>query len=222
MQIILLTLLSLLSVFMSISERRERDRQKVRTKILDAARELFAREGYDAVTMRRIAETIEYSPTTIYLHFKDKDALIRELCRVDALSLSQAFTHVATEPDPLERLRKLGMAYVAFGMNHPNHYRLMFMSNRLNEEDQLAEMGHGNPETDGYQLLFNTFQQALSDQRLRPELTDPHMLSQAFWASVHGVVAIHITLYGDPWIEWRSLEETAGMTIDAMIRGISL
>ena len=67
---------------MGISERRERDRQAVRSKILDAARDLFAAEGYDAVTMRRIAEAIEYSPTTIYLHFKDKDALIRELCRI--------------------------------------------------------------------------------------------------------------------------------------------
>ncbi|TRW95881.1 TetR/AcrR family transcriptional regulator [Candidatus Methylobacter oryzae] len=205
---------------MSISERRERDRLKIRTKILDAARELFAAEGYDAVTMRRIADTIEYSATTIYLHFKDKDALIRELCRVDALSLAQAFQSVAAEPEPLERLRKIGMAYVAFGIEHPNHYRLMFMSNRKNDEADLAEMGHGKPETDGYALLLNTCREAIDRQLLAPELTDPDLLAQAFWAATHGVVAIHIALYGDPWIEWRSLEETAELTINAMINGL--
>ncbi|MDD1621914.1 MAG: TetR/AcrR family transcriptional regulator [Methylococcaceae bacterium] len=205
---------------MSISERRERDRLKVRAKILDAARDLFAAEGYDAVTMRRIAEVIEYSATTIYLHFKDKEALIRELCRVDMMCLAQAIQSAAAEPEPLERLRKTGMAYVAFGVEYPNHYRLMFMSNRLNEEEQLAELGHGNPETDGYLLLLNTFDEAIAGKLLAPEFTDPHLLAQAFWASTHGVVAIHINLYGDPWIEWRSVEETAEMTIKAMIRGV--
>lgn len=207
-------------VFMSISERRERDRLKVRSKILDAARELFATEGYDAVTMRRIAEAIEYSATTIYLHFKDKDALILELCRVDMMSLAQAIQSVAAEPEPLERLRKTGMAYVAFGIEYPNHYRLMFMSNRRNEEEQLAELGHGNPETDGYVLLLNTFEEAIARQLLDLEFTDPHLLAQAFWASIHGVVAVHICLYGDPWMEWRSVEATAEMTINAMIRGV--
>jgi AcrR family transcriptional regulator len=54
---------------MGITERREREREEIRSKILDAARELFATEGYDRVTMRRIADAIEYSPTTIYNHF---------------------------------------------------------------------------------------------------------------------------------------------------------
>lgn len=205
---------------MSISERRERDRLKVRNKILDAARELFASEGYGAVTMRRIAEAIEYSPTTIYLHFKDKDALIRELCRVDMMTFAQAIQHAAAEPEPLERLRKIAMSYVAFGSEYPNHYRLMFMSNRLHEEDQLADMGHGNPETDGYLLLLNTFTEAIAKQLLAPDLYDVNLLAQSYWASVHGVVAIHITQYGDPWLEWRSLEETARMTVDTMIRGL--
>ncbi len=205
---------------MSISERRERDRLKVRNQILDAARDLFAAEGYDAVTMRRIAGVIEYSATTIYLHFKDKDALIRELCRIDAMSLAKALQTVASEPDPLERLRKIAFAYVAFGIEHPNHYRLMFMSNRRNEQEYLAEMGHGNPETDGYRLLLNTVSEAIELQLLEPSLTDPDLLAQSLWAGTHGVVAIHITLYGDPWIEWRSVQETAGLTIDTMIRGL--
>lgn len=205
---------------MSITERRERDRLKIRTKIIDTARELFATEGYDAVTMRRIAETIEYSPTTIYLYFKDKDALIRELCRVDSMSLAQAFQKIAADPNPLERVRKIGMAYVEFGISYPNHYRLMFMNHRRSEEEYLAEMGHGNPEQDGYALLLNTLREAVDQQLLLTNLTNPQLLAQSCWASVHGVVALHLTLYGDPWVEWCSLEETAELTINAMIRGL--
>ena len=99
---------------MGINERREREREEVRGKILDAARDLFARDGYEAVTMRKIAEAIEYSPTAIYLHFKDKESLVRELCMGDFDSLARAFQRIAREPDPLERLRKVGLAYADF------------------------------------------------------------------------------------------------------------
>ena len=72
---------------MGITERREREREEVRRKILDAAHELFRREGYENVTMRRIAEAIEYSPTTIYNHFEDKDDLVKALCQEDFAAL---------------------------------------------------------------------------------------------------------------------------------------
>ncbi len=74
---------------MGTKERREREREELRTRILDAARELFAEEGYEAVTMRRIADRIEYSPTAIYFHFRDKEALMRELCDHDFRALAQ-------------------------------------------------------------------------------------------------------------------------------------
>jgi len=170
--------------------------------------------------LRRIADAIEYSPTAIYLHFADKDTLIRELCRTDSVALAQAFQAIAGEPDPIERLRGIGMAYVRFGASHPNHYRLMFMSNRLTEAEHLGDMGHGNPEQDGYAFLLNTLRQAIGEQRSVPHLTDPHLLAQAFWAGVHGIVAIHLAKYGDPWIEWRPLEETATLIIDTLVKGL--
>lgn len=205
---------------MGISERRERDRHRVRTKILDGARELFAAEGYDAVTMRRIAEAIEYSPTTIYLYFKDKDALIRELCRADLGDLAQAFHAIAGEPDPIERLRRIGKCLVTFGTQQPNHYRLLFMSNHLIEEEYMEEMGHGHPEKDGYAFLLGTILEAIEQQRFSAHLCDAHLLAQAFWASVHGTVALHLSKSGDTWVEWRTLEETAEFIIESMIRGM--
>jgi len=66
---------------MASVDRRERERLEVRTKIMDAARDLFAREGVEAVSMRRIADAIEYSPTAIYVHFRDKEHLFQEIVR---------------------------------------------------------------------------------------------------------------------------------------------
>ena len=63
-----------------IAERKEREKEDVRKKILDAAHDLFEAQGYENVTMRAVADAIEYSPTTIYLHFANKDALVEALC----------------------------------------------------------------------------------------------------------------------------------------------
>ncbi|MCU1349971.1 MAG: transcriptional regulator, TetR family, partial [Acidobacteria bacterium] len=133
---------------MGTRERREREREEIRGRILDAARELFAVEGYDAVTMRRIAERIEYSPTAIYFHFKDKEALLKELCATDFLTLAHQFAAIGRIDDPIERLRRVGHAYIEFGIDHPNHYRLMFMTPHPPMEDDTLEKG--NPEEDAY------------------------------------------------------------------------
>ncbi len=205
---------------MGINERRERERKAVRKKILEAARELFVAEGYDAVTMRRIAEAIEYSPTAIYFHFKDKETLIRELCREDSASLAKAFNAIAKEPDPLERLKKIGTAYLDFGVRHPNSYRLMFMNKSKLKEDDLAGMGHGKQEEDGYAFLVATVGEAIGKGLLRGQLSDPHLVAQAFWSAGHGVVALHLAKRDDPWVDWRPLEETAELISTSMINGL--
>src|SRR4051794_29321067 len=107
---------------MGSKERREREKEELRGRIMTAAREMFATEGYEAVTMRKIASKIEYSPTAIYLHFADKDALMRELCTEDFSTLYRAFEKFIPIKDPLERLRKVAQAYVAFSIDHPNQY----------------------------------------------------------------------------------------------------
>jgi AcrR family transcriptional regulator len=208
---------------MGITERREREREEVRGRILDVARELFARDGYEAVTMRKIAEAIEYSPTAIYLHFKDKESLVRELCLGDFDSLAKAFQRIAREPDPLERLKKVGLAYADFALEHPNHYRLMFMAphpETVKDEEETAKR-KGNPEADAYAFLLATVAEALEKGMLRPDLKDPHLVAQAAWAGVHGVVSLHVAKGADPWIDWKPLKKTVALVVEAFSRGIS-
>jgi AcrR family transcriptional regulator len=85
---------------MGTKERREREKDQTRTAILDAARELFVSLGYEGVSMRAIAEKIEYSPTVIYNYFRDKEALISELCQSDFGRLAEQLHETAASPTP--------------------------------------------------------------------------------------------------------------------------
>ena len=206
---------------MGVKERREREKEEVRTKILDAARELFATEGYESVTMRKVAERIEYSPTAIYLHFADKDALLRELCETDFLSLAKQFQRIAKVEDPLERLRRIGLAYTEYAVDFPNHYRLMFMTPHPRVEHDPAYLAtKGNPEEDAYAFLVATVKEAIERKRLLPGLKDAELVAQIVWAGVHGVVSLQMAKCNDPWIDWRPLKRSATLAIDTMIKGL--
>jgi AcrR family transcriptional regulator len=199
-------------------ERREREREEIRTRILDAARELFVSEGVDAVTMRRIADRIEYSPTAIYFHFRDKDALLAELCDCDFRAFAHGFNVIAQIPDPLERLRAAGRAYVDFGLNHPSHYRLMFMTPKTTEP--ASTIAKGNPEEDAYAFLKGIVAELMAKGHFRDDLSDVDLAAQVIWSGVHGLVSLEIAKCKDEWVDWRPVEARAAIVIDMIIRGL--
>ncbi len=112
---------------MGIVERKSRQKQALRERILDAARRIVMREGFAALSMRKIADAIEYSPATLYLHFASRDEIAQALCAEGYAQLLATFVPLAQIADPAERLKALGRAYVAFGVAHPETYRLIFM-----------------------------------------------------------------------------------------------
>lgn len=204
---------------MGVAERRERERTELREKIMEAARRLFIEHGYEAVSMRMIARDIEYSPTAIYFHFKDKAALFRELCATDFLQLAGLFRQIAAVEDPVERLRTLGQAYARFALEYPNHYRLMFMTaTPPDAEPDLARKG--NPDEDAYGFLRETVAAGSRRGCYRPEFTDVDALAQLVWSAVHGVVSLHIVKECDTWVEWRPALETAHALVEVMVRGL--
>lgn len=112
---------------MGIVERKERDKTERRQAILAAAQRLFTEQGFEKVSIRNIAEAIEYSPATIYLYFKDKNELLFALQSQAFGQLAQAFEPVAALAHPAEQLRTLGQQYLRFAFQHPELYELMFM-----------------------------------------------------------------------------------------------
>jgi AcrR family transcriptional regulator len=208
-------------------ERRERERVELRKKILDAAREIMVKEGYAAVSLRKVAEKIEYSPTAIYLHFKDKRALMWELCVGDFFALAEELTQIAAETDPIERMRKAGLAYAHYGLKHPQHYQFMFMT-PIPEDAEVKEARdemkqgpwRGNPQFDAYAFARANAQEAIEAGRLRPELKDADLVAQTLWAGVHGVVALHVARANDDWVDWRPAKKRVELMVDALVRGL--
>jgi AcrR family transcriptional regulator len=205
---------------MTVQERRAREREELKELILDTARTLFVEEGYEAVTMRRIADRIDYSATALYVHFKDKAALFRELCERDFYALGQRFQELARIADPVERLRQTGLAYVDFALDHPNHYRLMFMTPHPLIEPAQELVRKGNPEEDAYAFLKATLAEGQARGLFRPEFDDLERTAQVMWAGVHGLVSLHIAKCNDSWVDWRSPRESAALLVDALVRGI--
>jgi AcrR family transcriptional regulator len=115
---------------MGVKERREREHEDLRQKILDAASELFAREGYANVSMRKIADNIEYSPTTIYLYFKDKTDLLNQICEETFGKLIETVSMIEAQGsgEPIDCLEKGMRAYIDFGLKYPNHYEVTFIT----------------------------------------------------------------------------------------------
>jgi AcrR family transcriptional regulator len=177
---------------MGIVERREREREEIRQKILDAARELFAAEGYDHVTMRRIADAIEYSPTTIYNHFEDKDDLVRSLCEADFARLLSFMQGTGPSSAPA-LVRQLGHAYARFAIEYPNHYRFLFMTQNKLERPE----GEEGPGDAAYDLVRKAAALGLATGELVGR--DADTMAQVLWASLHGVVALLITLKQVNW-----------------------
>lgn len=213
-----------------LSPRRRRARDAVRRRIFAAARPLFSARGYDAVTMQQIAAALDYTPGALYRHFRDKDALVRALADEDFRAFFAAFAHVPAIADPVRRIREAGRAYVEFGLTHPHHYRLLFMtpappaadepSPDPSPEPSVEPSVEPSPAREAYRLVERAAAEALAAGRFRPAYRDAGALAQALWASVHGVVALAITVGDAPWLAWRPTRVTDRLLADALLIGL--
>ena len=202
--------------------RRKQQQEDLKAKILDAARELFVKEGVESVSMRKIAQKIGYSATTLYIYFKDKESLLHALCDRDFGTLQESFKNIGRITDPIERLRKLGQAYIAFALEYPNHYRLLFMTPHDPRcVDDEYEIEHVNSDQGSYEFLRATVVEGLAAGVFRDEYDDADLISQVLWSSLHGVAALHLIMCKDDWIQWRPVESVAEAASEAMIRGLT-
>lgn len=111
---------------MGISERKEREKEEMRKRIIDAAFEMFLKEGYTGTSLRLIAKKIEYSPATIYLYYKDKDALffdIQTRCFEMIISKYKKLEHLPA----FERLKHIGYTYMEHHVKNPQCFNLVFL-----------------------------------------------------------------------------------------------
>jgi AcrR family transcriptional regulator len=241
---------------MGIAERKNRQKQALRERILDAARRIVMREGFAALSMRKIADAIEYSPATLYLHFASRDEIAQALCAEGYAQLLETFVPLAGIVDPAERLKALGRAYVAFGVAHPETYRLIFMEDpsytgaalggaagasgaakartRADAEAGITSAHTTAPETvtmsvdeasdaalsaddDPGAAALHIMLAALEELRAAGRLSasmDPGVWAEAFWATLHGIVALNLTC---PVFPTAPLDTVVEVALDAWL-----
>jgi AcrR family transcriptional regulator len=200
-------------------ERRAREKAKFREEVLAAARRLVLKEGFDALTMRKIADAIEYAPGTIYLYFDSRDAIAFELCRAGFEEFLAALTPATAIADPIERLREIGRRYVRFGLENPETYRLIFMDDpkyvtvAFEEKEKAADSA-------GMQalgLLISIFSELRERKKLAVD-ADPAALAEMTWAEVHGLVSLKIAHEGG--FPQTPSDDLFELITDTLIRGL--
>jgi AcrR family transcriptional regulator len=198
------------------------DREKLRASILDAARTLFVERGIEAVSMREIAKRINYSATTLYNHFEDKEALLQAVCDADFLALASGMREIMQIPNLVTRIQALSSGYAQFALQHPNHYRLMFMTPRAPCNLEITEIEQSNTEQDAYAQLKLVVQEAFEAGLFKAELTDYELIAQTLWAGIHGVCSLEIALGHETWINWTNIEARIKLIQDIMLGGLLL
>ncbi len=202
------------------AERRERSRQETRQAILEAAVEMFEREGYEGFSLRQVAENIGYTPTTIYLYFKDKDDLLFAVCSQGFAEFTQALqTAYATHPDPLERLHALAWAYFEFGISHPLHYQVMFMQRSewmVKASDTKGDVQGSN----SFMIQMNAVVEAMKAGKMR--MGDPIEATNLIWSGIHGIVSLALSMKGIvPKWEDAEVRRLVADYLGMVLRGLS-
>lgn len=179
---------------MGVSERRIRERLDARQSILATARELFLLKGFEATTIRNIAEKIEYSPSTIYQHFKDKNEIFYTIHSEAFAELVRYLNASEMHKNPMDQLIALGQIYIQFALENPELYDLMFIMEApidfLNYLED-ANWTEGKMAFDYLKsVIANCIQQGLIKE------TDLESLSYLIWSTVHGLVTISIRKRG--------------------------
>jgi AcrR family transcriptional regulator len=180
---------------------RERRKQELRARLLDEARALFVKIGYEAFSMRKLAETVGCSAGNLYLYFRSREDLFRCLIDQSFAELEHAVGQSLTAErakgaDPVVQLKRGLRAYVEFGVTHPDPYRVAFLVRRP------SKGGVGKPHA-AFDILRAVVKRCVAARSFRA--TDVELASQALWAAVHGVTSLLIQVPRFPWVEREDL-----------------
>ena len=178
----------LIRIFMGTAERKERQKAEMREAILRAALKLFYDEGYENVTMRKIADEIEYSVGTIYLYFKDRDEIFFELHKMGFDEFYKRQLAIQYVKDPIERIKEHGLAYIQFALDQPFYYDLMFISRipaKTITEQHEWKSGHRT-----YDVLKLNISQAKDAGYFKD--IDIEVAAFSLWSFVHGISSLFV------------------------------
>ena len=175
---------------MGILERKEKQREEIKKLILEASMQLFVKEGFENVSIRKIADLVEYSPTTLYIYFKDKNEILFHLCEMGFERMIASNLALVQIENPIDRLYLLGENYINFGLENPEYYDLMFIQNAPMKTVSEQNVGHWPNGDVALETLKHIIQECM-DKEFIPT-GDVATISMAVWAVAHGLVSLAI------------------------------
>lgn len=199
--------------------RKPAPTSELKRQILEAAVNLFAKEGLEAVSMRKVAARVGCSATAIYLYFANKEALMEALVRQEFLDLAEAMESLRSVKDPVQRMRDFAQAYVRFALEKSDHYRFIFMTLRPTPSPE-ALADRGQTEVNAYLMAQEAAAQAIGEGHLRRDL-DPHLVAQTLVSGIHGILALHLVGFQDPWLPWHPIEVRVAHMMDSLLAGMA-
>jgi len=193
-------------------DRRERQKAEQRAELIRAAHKLIHTHGYDGLTIRKLATAAGYAPMSVYSYFADKHEILVALAEQHFEELARELVRDAPE-DPIEALRHGLNVYVAFGLEHPNEYRTIFMSTELEKDPQeFAELEARNP---CLRVLMMHVASAIEAGKLKG---DVRAIATMLWTVSHGAISLLITFPHYPFGEPKAY---AQHVFDAALAGLA-
>ncbi|HYD81389.1 MAG TPA: TetR/AcrR family transcriptional regulator [Paucimonas sp.] len=203
-------------------ERKQREAEQRRKDIIKAVRKLIKNGGAREITLRKVAEEAGFSTTIVYSLFEDKATLITQAMDSDLLDLVKAMRQ-ARDPalSPVENIKRVGRAYVAFGLKHPDQYALVFMERRPHAPVDRSSVEHGNPDQDPYAFAYRLFVDLAAAGLVRSDEAEIASMAQIFWEGVHGMTSLRL-VFGDdePWFDHEECHAHLDALMDVLMAGI--
>ena len=197
------------------SRRGEGD--KLRDEILEVAERLLVQTGNeDAVSIRAIADAVGCTPPAIYMHFKDKDELFFAVC-AQRFEEFDRYVNQDEGDDPLQTLKVRGKAYIRFGLEHPEHYKLLMM---VPKTKLASELGPASPGMPAFLHLVEAVQRCID----AGSISDDHSATQialALWSACHGITALLITFTNfEHFVEGGDVNDVIELLLDVQLEGL--
>jgi AcrR family transcriptional regulator len=200
---------------MGIKEKRHKYKDVFRREILNSARKLFIKVGYEKFSMRGLAKKIDYSPTTIYLYFKNKDDLLLAICEEVAEQFLTKLSHIrSVQKKPLEVLRQSMLYLVEFAFDNPNQYKVFFLARPNVYGTQEEFMKRESMARNSYFEFREIVRDCIKAGKLRR--MDINVLTQVLATAPHGLIAMTLYRDGFPWADKKVLANTL---VDGLLRG---
>lgn len=179
----------------TVSSPAERRRNKIRARILTAAERVFAQEGAEGLSIRRLAENIDYSPAAIYKYFSSKDELVDELKEAFFELILENVNRIADTATPFaERARDCVATYVRLAIEKPYHYAAAFAGESVTDAPVDGEPGFDlSNKGQAFNVLSGMIAEGVEIGAFRRDI-DPTLAAKSVWASMHGLamMIVHI------------------------------